>query len=160
MNRQETNPFLLCEATGEKFTLPDAFTIGRSKNSQLIIDNNRVSRAHGIIRSDHGTCLYIDLNSANGSRVDGRRIEPILPIVLHHGSVIKIANRQFIFCEKDDPDICDKTVVTRGDKFTAFQKTQLKELGQVEDAGNLSENAKTVFEDNGSSAEFVCRMRS
>ena len=44
MDNKEKRPFLYCEATEEEFDLIDQFSIGRSKQSQLHIDNKRVSR--------------------------------------------------------------------------------------------------------------------
>ena len=113
MKSSSQNPFLLCEATNEKHELAHEFTIGRSLSSSLVLeDNNRVSRNHGAFNLENGIFHYVDLNSANGSWIGINRLEPGRPYALKHGAVIKVAGRQFTFCEREDPNLFDRTVLT------------------------------------------------
>lgn len=119
MNSLSSNPFLLCEATKEQHILAHEFTIGRSLSSSLVLeDNNRVSRNHGALNLESGIFHYVDLNSANGSWIGINRLEPGKPYALQHGAVIKIAGRQFTFCEREDPTLFDRTVLTRSGRLT------------------------------------------
>ena len=114
MKSLSQNPFLLCEATNEQHELAHEFTIGRSLSSSLVLeDNNRVSRNHGALNLENGIFHYVDLNSANGSWIGINRLEPGRPYALKHGTVIKVAGRQFTFCEREDPTLFDRTVLTR-----------------------------------------------
>ncbi|MDA7518001.1 FHA domain-containing protein [Akkermansiaceae bacterium] len=127
MSNHKKQPFLFCESTGDRIPLTDDFTIGRSQRSDLLIEeNNRVSREHGEIRRENDTFRYFDLNSANGSWINGKRLEPNQAQDLHHGSVIKVASRQFTFCAEDDPDLFDKTVLTRGGRLTELPNPPLE----------------------------------
>lgn len=139
-------PFLLCEATDSKHELPDRFTIGRSESSNLVIDSTRVSRRHGVIQRDENIFNYIDLQSANGSRVNGQRLVPNQKIALSHGSIIKVANRQFVFCEKEDPELMDRTVLTRGDPFTKLRLIT-KEPDSPDSANKEKTNIQTKQQD-------------
>ena len=119
MTPETQSPFLLCEATNEQHELAHEFTIGRSLSSSLVLeDNNRVSRNHGALNLENGIFHYVDLNSANGSWIGINRLEPGKPYALQHGAVIKIAGRQFTFCEREDPTLFDKTVLTRSGRLT------------------------------------------
>lgn len=112
-------PFLLCEATNEQHELAEEFTIGRSLSSSLVLeDNNRVSRNHGALHLENGIFHYVDLESANGSWIGINRLKPGKPYALQHGAVIKLAGRQFTFCEREDPTLFDRTVLTRSGRLT------------------------------------------
>jgi FhaA, N-terminal domain/FHA domain len=52
-------------------------TVGRSRDNTLVIDDPRVSRHHGRLQARHGTLVYTDLGSTNGSRVNGIRVDEI-----------------------------------------------------------------------------------
>jgi ABC-type multidrug transport system ATPase subunit/pSer/pThr/pTyr-binding forkhead associated (FHA) protein len=49
--------------------------IGRSENADLVLDSLRVSRQHAIIEEKQGKLFVTDLNSKNGTFVNGIRIE-------------------------------------------------------------------------------------
>ncbi len=50
--------------------------IGRSKQSDLQVDDPMVSRSHGTLsRHDDGTWTYMDLGSSNGTSVNGKRLK-------------------------------------------------------------------------------------
>ncbi|MDC0066861.1 FHA domain-containing protein [Verrucomicrobia bacterium] len=128
MDNKEKRPFLYCEATEEEFDLTDQFSIGRSKQSQLHIDNKRVSREHGIIHKKGDSYFYSDLNSSNGSKINSKRVNSGEAVELYHGSLIKLANRQFMFCIKQDSALIDRTIRTHGGN-TVEQDQQDPESG-------------------------------
>ena len=73
------------------------FRIGKKKENDYVIDNKQVSRNHAMIRWQ-GNCYTItDLNSSNGTMVNGRKIAPGKPVVLHNDDHIFLANEEFIF---------------------------------------------------------------
>ena len=49
-------------------------TIGKSKNNDVVIDDGHVSRHHCQLISDGGQYRIVDLQSRNGTFVNGRRI--------------------------------------------------------------------------------------
>ena len=52
-------------------------TLGRARDNGLVIDDARVSRHHGRLLARHGALVYADLDSTNGSRVNGVRVDEI-----------------------------------------------------------------------------------
>ena len=55
-----------------------AMTLGRATDNGLTLVDGRVSRHHGRISVRRGTLVYTDLQSTNGSRVNGTPIEEVV----------------------------------------------------------------------------------
>jgi pSer/pThr/pTyr-binding forkhead associated (FHA) protein len=53
----------------------DTINIGRGETADVSIDNNAVSRQHTRLEMRDGKCFLTDLKSANGTLVNGRKIE-------------------------------------------------------------------------------------
>ena len=48
-------------------------TIGRARDNDLVLDDGKVSRHHARLLARHGTLVFTDLGSTNGSWVNGAR---------------------------------------------------------------------------------------
>ena len=71
--------------------LGDRLTVGRSKQSDVVIDDPRASRNHAeIFRAREDRYLVTDLGSINGTWVNGKRLSA--PSSLRDGDVIVIAD--------------------------------------------------------------------
>jgi class 3 adenylate cyclase len=88
-------PALVDDLSGTRTEVGDSFTIGRSSGADLVIDSERVSRKHAMIRREGNRFLFYDLKSANGSWVDDRQVDQ--PVPLHEGSRIRIDSHRFTF---------------------------------------------------------------
>jgi pSer/pThr/pTyr-binding forkhead associated (FHA) protein len=85
-------------------TLPTPVTIGREEGNVLRLNDERVSRFHAKVQFDNGEIILTDLESTNGTRVNGnviqiRRLRPgdrvgIGRSLLLFGSEEEIAARQ------------------------------------------------------------------
>jgi pSer/pThr/pTyr-binding forkhead associated (FHA) protein len=53
-------------------------TIGRATDNDLVLRDERVSRHHGRIAGRRGTLVYSDLESTNGSEVNGHRVTEVV----------------------------------------------------------------------------------
>ncbi len=70
------------------------FTVGRGDTADLRIESTRVSREHAVFRhADDVICLE-DLNSTNGTHVNGRRIQKA---TLQNGDMIAFADVEMAF---------------------------------------------------------------
>ena len=73
------------------FAAGQEVVIGRDLHADLRIADPRISRAHLILRFDHGRWLAIDNGSLNGTYVNGYR----MPVVdIHDGQSINVGNPQ------------------------------------------------------------------
>jgi hypothetical protein len=75
----------LTDRDGLRFALePDmgVVRVGRASDNDIMIDNQRVSRYHAQLRWVESSWLVYDLDSTNGSFVDGERVSPAQPRVL------------------------------------------------------------------------------
>jgi adenylate cyclase len=62
-------------AWGKSLPIEGTCSIGRGTSNQLILQDERVSRQHAVIRTgEDGECWIIDLGSANGTYVNQRRV--------------------------------------------------------------------------------------
>ena len=77
----------------------ERISIGRNRNSQIVINNNTVSKEHAIIEFDEDYNATIkDLNSSNGTYVNGERLK-FMPIKLKTGDKITFGKEktEYIF---------------------------------------------------------------
>lgn len=74
---------------------PAGVTLGRSRQSDVMIDDPNVSRAHAEIRPRGGSWVLTDLGSTNGSRLNGRRVDG--SEVLKPGDEIEVGTSQITF---------------------------------------------------------------
>lgn len=91
-------------ATGDMVSLVgrDNYTLGRSAGSQAIVpdvdldtygaQDQGISRLHAEIRLDETGMHVVDLDSVNGTLVNGKRLEPQEPAPLHHKDIIQLGH--------------------------------------------------------------------
>lgn len=82
---------------GERHDLTGTCSIGRAHNNSVQLPDNEVSRRHAIIQAQGEREFWlVDLGSANGTYVNGRRISQA--VRLHNSDLIRIANNELEFC--------------------------------------------------------------
>ena len=64
-------------------------SIGRGKDRDLVIDSKAASRQHAQIEAQGDTAILVDLGSANGTLLNGRRLDK--PVALGESDEIRIA---------------------------------------------------------------------
>ena len=75
----------------ERCAAPGGFVLGRdSALVDAILDHRSVSRRHARLTRRDGRLRVEDLNSTNGTRVNGRRLEPFAPRVLAPGDAVAL----------------------------------------------------------------------
>ncbi|KFZ78658.1 phosphopeptide-binding protein [Amycolatopsis sp. MJM2582] len=83
-------------------------TLGRSRNAAIRLGDSRVSRLHCKIRWDGTDAWLTDLDSANGTFVNGQRVPSAR---LAHGDVLRLGDSTvtFISVAQEDADIEEST---------------------------------------------------
>lgn len=80
---------------GQTFYLDEPFvSIGRLVSNDICLDDRFVSRVHCVIRTEDGQYVIEDLNSANGTYVNGERVNVG---TLNEGCLIEIGASRFLF---------------------------------------------------------------
>jgi hypothetical protein len=85
----------LTDRDGLRFALEAAMgvvRVGRASDNEIAIDNQRVSRYHAQLRWVESSWLVYDLDSTNGTYVDGQRVAPAQPRVLGPTSQLRLGD--------------------------------------------------------------------
>src|SRR5215510_6632666 len=87
----------------------ERYTIGRLPDNDIRIDNSAVSGHHSLIINILNDSFLEDLNSTNGTYVNGKLIKKH---ALQHGDVVTVGHHQLRFVEDDEAqDEFEKTMV-------------------------------------------------
>src|ERR1700729_2168470 len=87
----------------------ERYTIGRLPDNDIRIDNGAVSGHHSLIINILNDSFLEDLNSTNGTYVNGKLIKKH---ALQHGDVVTVGHHQLRFVEDDEQqDEFEKTMV-------------------------------------------------
>jgi pSer/pThr/pTyr-binding forkhead associated (FHA) protein len=100
-------------AAGEVISLHGraSFTLGHAVEGQSVIpdvdlgkygaDSHGISRLHAELSRDGTNIMITDLDSSNGTQVNGLFLEPNTPLRLHHGDVLKLGSLQLQILIRD-----------------------------------------------------------
>jgi len=80
-------------------SLPTPVTIGREDENAIRLNDERVSRFHAKVQTDGGRVILTDLDSTNGTRVNGH---PVQMRVLQLGDQVSIGRCLLIFGSRED----------------------------------------------------------
>ncbi|MBO6003676.1 MAG: FHA domain-containing protein [Aeriscardovia sp.] len=75
-----------------------SISVGRSMKADILLDDPTVSRRHALFTKVGGTYVLKDLDSLNGTYVNGARIDSL---ELHSGDAIMIGRFKMLFYLKD-----------------------------------------------------------
>lgn len=75
-------------------------TIGRSSD-QVQLSDHSASRRHAELRPSNGSWQILDLNSSNGTYVNGQRV--LSPTTIKDGDQIRVGSSLLVFSAKDGP---------------------------------------------------------
>lgn len=102
------SPYLVIRSTSETYEFPlvnDVYwTVGRSKDNNILIPNPWISRSHAFIQKlENGAFYLIDLGSRNGTFVNGRRVN--VPTILNHLDEIMFGQTEILFYNPQQEEI-------------------------------------------------------
>ncbi len=87
----------LIDASGQPYPVhAGAVTrVGRALDNEIVVSHSSVSRHHASIENSNGAFVVRDLNSQNGTFVDGRRVTE--PTRVSNGDAVRFGDAQFTF---------------------------------------------------------------
>ncbi|PIT99671.1 MAG: GGDEF domain-containing protein [Bdellovibrionales bacterium CG10_big_fil_rev_8_21_14_0_10_45_34] len=112
-------------------------TIGRTLEADIFVDDRSVSRRHAKLIFREGEVFIKDINSANGTEVEGQRIEPEVLVVLKNNQQVKTGNVIFKYLAEGNLEI-----VSNRDRY---DKSRLDPLTQIFNKGALLSTGEEVF---------------
>jgi len=92
------NAFLIVDGTDTYLLTKPVINIGRRSDNHLIISNPSVSRIHAQLRAQNGRYIVFDLDSARGTKVNGRLIRQQ---ELSSGDVITLGEVPMVYGENE-----------------------------------------------------------
>lgn len=116
----QTGPF-----DGKRWVLDKNTLIGREQDCDISIPNRQVSRHHARIKVNSQGVWLEDMNSKNGTHVNGK---PILePVMLQDGDIVQISlAQQFIYLSSDATIALDGEIDMAAYTRSEGQATRLK----------------------------------
>ncbi|MBP2071019.1 MULTISPECIES: FHA domain-containing protein [Thermoanaerobacterium] len=93
--REVTKAKLVSLSGKGSFNLFEVTTIGRADDCDIVMENPYVSSKHAMIRKNGKKFIIQDLNSTNGTYVNGKRVKNIARI--KNNDVIKFGNEEYRF---------------------------------------------------------------
>jgi hypothetical protein len=83
---------------GQRFPLRESTRLGRATDNDIVLRDPQVSRHHAVINLTGTEYVIADLGSANGTKVNGVRIDQ--PCPLRHGDVVVVGSEQLVFRQR------------------------------------------------------------
>ena len=127
----------------------ERYTIGRLPDNDIRIDNPAVSGHHSLIINILNDSFLEDLNSTNGTYVNGKLIKKH---AMQHGDVITVGHHQLRFVDTQDGDSeqdeFEKTMVITP---SSQGEDRIRRVGQAVDQAAKAVSAKRNF--NAAAAE-------
>jgi len=99
-------------------SLSPPVTIGREEGNSVQLNDERVSRFHVKIQSDHERLVLTDLESTNGTKVNG---EDIQLRILKYGDMITVGKSVLLFGSRDE--IASRLASIRGNSENEGEQT-------------------------------------
>ncbi len=126
----------------------ERYTIGRLPDNDVRIDNPAVSGHHSLIINILNDSFLEDLNSTNGTYVNGKLIKKH---ALQHGDVITIGHHQLRFSDQqvddEEQDEFEKTMVIPSGQQNADQLVAAEKAAEAAAAAAAAEAADDVEAD-------------
>jgi pSer/pThr/pTyr-binding forkhead associated (FHA) protein len=130
--------------------MKERYTIGRLPENDVRIDNPAVSGHHSLIINILNDSFLEDLNSTNGTYVNGKLIKKH---ALQHGDVITIGHHQLRFSDQQttesDQDEFEKTMVIPSGQENAYQLVKAEQAADAAAAAMRDAGAGVKLDADG-----------
>lgn len=107
-------------------------TIGREEGNTIQLNDERVSRFHVKIQEDHSRLVITDLESTNGTKVNG---EDIQLRILRYGDMISLGRSVLLFGSRDQ--IAQRLARLRSDDNEASRTADPEQISKAANVSSL-----------------------
>lgn len=91
---------------GQELAVPSpVVTVGRAAGCDVVVDDDSISAQHAKLEYDLGSWRITDLESTNGTAVEGVRLAPGVPTPLPYGATLRLGGVQLQFREVEHADV-------------------------------------------------------
>jgi len=135
----------------------ERYTIGRLPDNDIRIDNPAVSGHHSLIINILNDSFLEDLNSTNGTYVNGKLIKKH---ALQHGDVVTVGHHQLRFVEDDEAqDEFEKTMVIQPSSRPVDKLRTAAAVADNVSAGISATGARKALSAEGQSAPKKAKLQ-
>ena len=106
---------------------PTPLTIGREEGNPIQLNDERISRFHLKIQEDQDRIVLTDLQSTNGTKVNGENVQIWM---LRPGDVIALGRTVLVFGSREE--IAERLAALRGVDLSAGVTLDVDEIGEEE----------------------------
>jgi hypothetical protein len=103
--------------------LPTPVTIGREEGNTIQLNDERISRYHLKLQEDSGKIVLTDLESTNGTKVNG---EDVQVRIVRHGDMISLGRSLLLFGSRSE---IDRRIAEVAAKLPSGSGEHAKQLG-------------------------------
>jgi hypothetical protein len=90
--RRTTNIEVLAIVKAPGNPYPDRVSIGRARNCDIVMRDPSVSKLHAHFRVDGSKLELVDIDSQNGTRINGRALPPHQPSPVENGDTLLVGS--------------------------------------------------------------------
>lgn len=102
--------------------LPTPVTIGREEDNHIVLNDERISRFHAKVQEDNGHIILTDLDSTNGTRINGH---PVQMRVLQVGDLVLIGRSALLFGSPEELLAKHREVPSNQPEKTAYDNATI-----------------------------------
>ncbi len=141
----------------------NTFRIGRAVSNDIRLQSSSVSRQHAMVQRDsNGIFSLVDLGSANGTFVNGRRIHAICR--LHGGDQIGIGQKNLVFSQADsaphlpalEEDLEEKTIASVSKQKVTVLVSDLRNFTRLAEVIGDRRTTRLLQVWNGKVNDLIC----
>lgn len=123
---------------GRQWLITKTMIIGRNRDADICINDRSVSNRHAELQQKRGQLQIADLNSTNGTRVDGVKVSPNEPHKLSDNNQIKVGKIILKFQAQGN-------IETSKNQLT-FNRAQLDPLTNIFNKGAFLNQGREIFD--------------
>ena len=112
--------------------VPTPVTIGREEGNTVQLNDERVSRFHLKIQDDQDKLVLVDLESTNGTKVNGENVQLW---ILRHGDMVTVGRSTLLYGSREQ--IAQRLALLRGVDLSAGIAMDAEEADEVSPAISL-----------------------